>query len=152
MRSADGRPERQAATIDELEQEATALRAEVAAADGRVAQLSSHLASIQQAVRSERQAAELVRTALARAEVQLESLARREDEIERLRAALGAERSARVTAKQSATALNAKLEKTEAQVNDLQERLARAENDARGTEAEASELRGQVLELRTRAK
>ena len=35
--------ERQAATIDELEQEATALRAEVAAANGRVAQISSDL-------------------------------------------------------------------------------------------------------------
>lgn len=112
--------ERQAATIDELEQEATALRAEVATANGRVAQISSDLASIQQAVQNERQAAELLRTALARAEVQLEGLARREDEIQKLRAALDAERSARFTAEQSAAVLNAKLEKTEAHVCELQ--------------------------------
>lgn len=179
--------ERQAATIDELEQEATALRAEVATANGRVAQISSDLASIQQAVQNERQAVELLRTALARAEVQLEGLARREDEIQQLRAALDAERSARFTAEQSAAVLNAKLEKTEAQVNDLQGRLTRTEDDARGAlsetakirkqnsslqaafeaavvagnkaresqrraEAEASALRGQILELRSQTK
>lgn len=141
--------ERQAATIDELEQAATALRGEVAEADGRVAQLSSDLESVQQAIQSERLAAEAVRTALARAEVQVESLARREEDIEQLRAALDVERNARVTAEQSAAVLNAKLEKTEAQVNDLQGRLARAEDDARGAVAEASELRGQMVALRT---
>lgn len=140
--------ERQAATIEELEQAATALRGEVTEADGRVAQLSSDLESILQAIQSERQAAEAVRTALARAEVQVESLARREEEIERLRAALDVERNARVTAEQSAAVLSAKLEKTEAQVNDLQGRLARAEDDARGAVAEASELRGQMVALR----
>ncbi len=177
--------ERQAVTINELEQEAAALRAEVAAASGRFAQLSSNLESIHQTVQSERQAAELARTELAGAKLQLESLSRCEDDIERLRAALDAERVARVAAEQTAAVLNAKLEKTEAQVNELQTRLTRAEDDARRAmaetsrireqnsslqasfdaavrdgnqardyqrrvEAEASELRGQLLELRTR--
>lgn len=89
------------------------------------------------------------RTALARVEFRVESLARREEEIERLRAALDVERNARVTAEQSAAVLGTKLEKTEAQVNDLQGRLARAEDDARGATAEASEWRGQMVALRT---
>lgn len=177
--------ERQAATINELEQEATALRAEVAAANGRVAQLSSDLESSHQTVLSERQAGELARIELTRAKLQLQSLSRCEDEIERLRATSDAERVALVAAERTAAVLNAKLEKTEAQVNDLQARLTRAEGDARGAmaetsrireqnsslqasfdaavrdgnqardylrrvEAEASELRGQLLELRTR--
>lgn len=139
--------ERQTATINELEQEATALRAEVAAASGRVAQLSSDLESIHQTVQSERQAAELARTELAGAKLQLESLSRREAEIERLRAALDAERIARVAAEQTTAVLNAKLEKTEAQVNDLQTRLTRAEDDARGALAETSRIREQNSSL-----
>jgi hypothetical protein len=144
--------ERRALALEEAEREANLLRTEVAAVQGRLAQVSANLEDSQQAIQVERHAAEVARTELAKAQVRLEGLPSLESDLERLRAALGAEREARAGADQAAAVSGAKLEKTEGQVADLEKRLAKAEELARVAGQDAAKLQGQLVGSRSTTK
>lgn len=136
-----GESERQASALDEMEKSLEALRCERAELLGRQAQLSADLAASQQTAEVQRQAAEAARTELARSLVHLDSLPRLEAELERLRTTLDGERVGRVLAEQAAAVATARLEKTDAQVSDLRDRLDRAEDDARAATKALVKLR-----------
>lgn len=144
--------ERRALVLEEAEREANLLRTEVAAVKGRLSQVSANLEDSQQAIQVERHAAEVARTELAKAQVRLEVVPDLESELERLRAALEAERNARAAAEQAAAVSGAKLEKTEGQVADLEKRLAKAEELARVAGQDAAKLQGQLVGSRATTK
>lgn len=132
--------ERQTATLDSQEREIEGLRAECAELRGRLAQLTSDLEAGRAALDEQRLAAQIARTELARQELRLEALPRLEAELVRLQAAREEERAARVAAEQAAAVSAARLEKTEAQVADLKERLVRAEADEHKLPRERSRI------------
>lgn len=124
--------ERQAAALNELDQAAEWLRAEVSAANSRATQLATELETSHLGTQVERQAAELARTELAKAELRLEALPRLESELERLRIALDAERTGRVAAELAAAVSAVKLEKTEAEITEWRQRYTKLEEYNRG--------------------
>jgi chromosome segregation ATPase len=144
--------ERRALALEEAEREANLLRTEVAAVQGRLAQVSANLEDSHQAIQVERHAVEVARTELAKAKVRLEGLLSLESDLERLRAALEAERDARAAAEKAAAVAEAKLEKTEGQVADLEKRLAKAEELARVAGQDAAKLQGQLVGSRSTPK
>lgn len=137
--------ERQASVIDSQEQEIEVLHEEKAELSGRFSQLTTDLDSAKKEAEEQRQAAEAARTEQAKLQLRLEGLPRLEAEIEKLRAALETERNARVASDQLAAVAAAKLEKTEAQVVDLQTRLTKAEGATREADQTADKLRGQLV-------
>jgi septal ring factor EnvC (AmiA/AmiB activator) len=108
--------ERQAAALTASEAENAALRSEGDELRGRLAQLSTEL-------ETQRQAAEGLRSEVARQQVRLEGIPRLEDEVARLQAALDQERSARAAAEQAAAVTGARLENAEGRIADLKARL-----------------------------
>jgi len=175
--------ERQAASIDAQAREVETLAVEKAELSGRMSQMSADLEESRKEADTQRQVAETGRTEQAKLQLKLEGLPKLEAEVEKLQAALDAEREGRAKAEQVAAVETTKRENAEAQVQDLQVRLARAETDARETaqantkireqaqafqasfeaavrdgnqardellraQAEASELRGQLVEVR----
>lgn len=120
---------RQAALIEDLENQVERLRAEKAELLGRSTQMGVELERVRKHLDAERQATESALTELARLRLQLEAVPELEGQIHRLHQALEAQHNARAASEQSAAIAAAKLEVTEAQVADLQSRLAKAEQD-----------------------
>ncbi|MFZ4539774.1 DNA-binding protein [Propionivibrio sp.] len=125
--------ERLAAVIADQAQELKMLGSEKTALSGRFVEQTSRLENTIQKLEEQRQAAERARTAQATLEVRLEALPQIETEMGRFREALDAERTARIAAEQNAAVASAKLETTEALLNELQARLTRSANDGRHT-------------------
>lgn len=136
--------ERQASTI-EIQAEALDLaQAEKAELAGRLAQVESDLAKAGDDVAAERQAAELARTELAKAQLRLEALPRIEAEADRLRAELEAERTAKVAAEQAAAVALAKLEGMTDRATKAEARTDQTEREARQANQELASARHQV--------
>lgn len=136
-----------AAEIEMLQSSVEAIHGEHRQLEGRYAQLTADFAEARQAAEAQRQAAESARTEIAKLQLRMEGVPRLEAEIVKLRENLDAERQARVTAEQFAAVAAAKLEQSQASVEDLKSRLARTETDLREANQEASKLRGQVSSL-----
>ena len=119
--------EQQAGTISELREDLVRTRKEaleeIGAADAKADR--------------EREAAELARTALAKAELRLEALPRLEAEIERLRVALETAQAGKQAAEQQAAVLAAQEAAASARVDDLVSRLEIAEKRAQEAAQEA---------------
>lgn len=127
--------ERQAAALEREQSTLQTLQAEKAELLGRLGQLTRDLEEARAEAVAQREAAEKARTEKAKLELRLEGVPRLEAEVERLKAALESERNIKVVAEQQAAVALAKLEMTEAQVNDLSTRLNKAEvwfEEARG--------------------
>ena len=112
--------------------------------EGRNAQLLADFAEVTRVTETQRQAAESARIELAKLQLRLEGVPPLEAELSRLHAVLEAERAARVAADQAAAVAAARLEQSNALVDDLRVRLARAESDVREMHQEAAKLRNQV--------
>jgi len=136
--------ERQAATIEKQESEIDTLRVALAEAQGRLLQLKVSLDASQAEAETHRQAAESTRTELAKSEMRLEGLYKLELELSNMKSALESERLGRAQAEQAAAVAGARLDKTEAQVTELESRLSRAEEATRATAADAAKLREQA--------
>ena len=141
--------ERQAATIDAQAQDVEILSAEKAELSGRMAQMGADLEESRKEADMQRQAAETGRTEQAKLQLKLQGVPRIEAAGEKLRTALDAERNARTKAEQLAAVESVKRESLEAQVKDLQTRLARAETDARDAVRENTTLREQAQTLQS---
>lgn len=139
--------ERQASTIEDLTQSIEGLHATNAELTGRLAQMAADLDDARKDAETQRLAAEAARTEKAKLELRLEGVPRLESEIERLRTGFEAERAGRVSAEQAAAVASATLGKTEAQVEDLQGRLTRAEAEARDASRESGEMRHRAQAL-----
>lgn len=136
--------ERQATTIDALALEVETLAVEKAELSGRMSQMSADLEESRKEADTQRQAAETGRTEQAKLQLKLEGLPKLEAEVEKLRAALDVEREGRAKAEQVAAVETTKRENAEAQVQDLQARLTRAETDARETAQANTKIREQA--------
>lgn len=119
--------ERQAAALEREQAVVDGLTAERAEMSGRLSELGQSLESAKADAVAQREAAEHARTEKAKIELRLEGVPRLEAEVERLRALVDAERTARVAAEQQAAVALAKLEITESHSADLAARLAKAE-------------------------
>jgi chromosome segregation ATPase len=139
--------ERQAASLDAVEHSLESLREERAELQGRLSQMTTDLSASQSAAEAHRQTAEATRTELAKSELRLEGMPKLETEVSQLKSALEAERRQRSQAEQSAAVAVARLDKTEAQVEDLQARLTRAEGEARTSAADSAKLREQASSM-----
>lgn len=110
--------ERQAAALERTQLTLDALQAEKSELLGRMGQLGKDLQDARSEVEEQRKVAELARTEKAKLELRLEGFPRLEAEIERLKAALDVEHNAKVVAEQLAAVSQARLEKTEVQLNE----------------------------------
>ena len=102
--------ERQAADIEDKNDTAVALQANLATLQGRLNQIEIDLATARNDALREREAAEAARIELAKALLRLEAMPRLEADIDALRVNLDKERQGRVAAEQQAAVLGAKLE------------------------------------------
>lgn len=139
--------EGQAAEMDSLTTSLEELHSEHRQLEGRCAQLTTDLDDARQSAEANRQAAEAARTEIAKMQLRMEGVPRLEAELAKLKEDLEAERKARVTAEQSAAVSSAKLEQSQASVEDLKTRLDRMDADMREANQEAGKLRGQVSNL-----
>lgn len=139
--------ETQLAAIEGLQTALDELSAEHSQLEGRSAQLAADLDKARQSAETQRQAAETARTETAKLQLRLEGVPLLEAELTKLKEALEAERSARVSSDQAAAVATARLEQNEASMEDLRSRLTRAETDLREATQEANKLRGQVSNL-----
>lgn len=121
---------RQASEIANHIQQIESLTAMQSELNGRMNQLTADLEISRKEAEEQRQAAEKARTEQAKLQLRLEGVPHMESEIKRLQVTLEAERATRVKAEQDAAVAIARLEKTDAQAQDLQTRLARAEAEA----------------------
>lgn len=136
-----------AAEIEMLQSALEATQGERRQLEGRYAQLTADFSEARQTAEAQRQAAESARTEIAKLQLRMEGVPRLEAEIVKLRENLDAERQTRVTAEQLAAVAAAKLEQSQASVEDLKSRLARTETDLREAHQEAGKLRDQVNNL-----
>ena len=102
--------ERQAGDIEDKAEAVTALQAELANLQGRMAQMDVDLGAARLDGERERKAAEAARTELAKSLLKLEAMPRLEADLASLRLELDKERQGRVVAEQQAAVLGAKLE------------------------------------------
>lgn len=102
--------ERQAATIEAQAEALELAHAEKAELMGKLGQMETDLGTARDEAARERQAAEVARIELAKAQLRLEALPRIEAEADRLREKLDAERRARAEAAQNAAVLASKVE------------------------------------------
>lgn len=155
--------ERQASTIELQAEALETVQAEKAELAGRLAQVESDLARATDDIGHERQAAEHARTELAKAELRLEALPRIEAEADRLRGELASERTAKVTAEQTAAVAGEKVAGLVARLADVQARvvalekkeqnnlaaLEKAEDRERGLSERIHELMAQLAAANT---
>lgn len=132
--------ERQASTIERQAEALETAQAEKAELTGRLAQIEVDLSKAGSDVEHERQAAELARTELAKAQLRLEALPRIEAEADRLRAELEQERANRSVAERSAAVAAAKLD-------GLAELLKKAEAATEKAEAMGRQIEKQAASL-----
>jgi chromosome segregation ATPase len=140
--------ERQAETIEANMEEIESLVAKQSVLNGRMDQLVADLEHARKEAAEQRQSAESARTEQAKLQFRLDDIPHFKSDIEHLQEELEAERVARVKSEQDAAVAIARLEKTEAQVQDLQIRLARAEAEVTQSKDAATALWGQLLEAK----
>lgn len=102
--------ERQASDIEDKAEMVTALQAELANVQGRMAHMNVDLDAARLDGERERDAAEAARTELAKSLLRLEAMPRLEADLATLRGELDKERQGRVVAEQQAAVLGAKLD------------------------------------------
>ena len=129
--------ERQTAEIEFSLETVTALHAELATTQGRIAQMGTDLADAKDDADREREAAEAARTELAKSLLRLEAMPRLEADLAALRTDLEEERQDRVSAEQQAAVLAAKLEAAT-------DRATKAETAAADATAQARQSREAV--------
>lgn len=139
--------ETQLAAIEGLQTTLDELSSEHSQLEGRSAQLAAVLEDARQAAETQRQAAEAARTETAKLQLRLEGVPRLECELAKLKEALEAERSARVSSDQAAAVATARLEQNEASLEDLRSRLTQADAALRDATQETRELRDQASKL-----
>lgn len=139
--------ELQASDLEDLKTALESLQGDNSQLEGRYAQLHADFTEARQAAETQRQAAEAARTETAKLLLRLEGVPRLEAELIKLKTDLEAERAARVVAEQVAAVSNAKLEQSQASIEDLKDRLAKTEADLRDANQEAGKLRNQVSAL-----
>lgn len=132
--------ERLTAGLDDLRTHLAQAASGKAAAEGRAEQLASELAAVREEIGAERAAAEQARTALAKAELRLESVGPLEDELRRTRAERDAQREGRMEAERTAAVLNSQQEQHEERVQDLRGSLAGMRDACARLEAKNGEL------------
>ena len=135
--------ERQTEMISRLDSLVETLQGEKAELSGRLSQLKTELEELRKTAAENHQAAEAARTEQAKLQLRLEGIPRLEAEVEQLKGLLESERAARTEAEQASAVAVARLEKTESQVAELKERLARTEQENRESAKVADQLRGQ---------
>lgn len=140
--------DRQASEISNHIQQIESLTSKQSELNGRMAQLAADLDVARKEAEEQRKAAEQARTEQAKLQLRLEGVPHLESEIEHLQESLASERATRVKSEQDAAVAIAKLEKTEAQVQDLQARLARSEAEATQARDRANALWEQLVEAR----
>lgn len=140
--------DRQASEITNHIQQIESLNAMQSELHGRMGQLAADLDMARKEAEEQRKAAEQARTEQAKLQLRLEGVPHMESEIKRMQETWEAERAARAKAEQDAAVAIAKLEKTDAQVQDLQTRLARAEAEASQAEDAATSLWEQLVEAK----
>lgn len=126
--------ERQGSHIEALTTACDELQAERAEIAGRLAQMESDLATARDDARAAEQAAEGVRTELAKAQLRLEAMPRLENELEKILASLAVEKEARNRAEQEAAVVRARLE-------EVKERAAQEKTQSDRREADLMEAR-----------
>ena len=139
--------ERQASTIELQAAALESAQAEKAVLAGRLAQVESDLVRANDDIAQERNAAELARTELAKAQLRLEALPRIEAEADRLRSELEAERTAKVAAEQAAAVALARLEAAERALKTAEAAADKADQRATNAGEVAAELRGKIEAL-----
>ena len=141
--------ERQAALLDLLQNQIEMLHQEMASRDGRVEQMVSDLAEARKELARERQAAESVRTNLAKALLRLETLPRIEAELAAAREESLAVDQRRQEAERDLAVARSELLSAEqsriAAVQAISERLADAQEQSRQMTAEIKEARDSLL-------
>lgn len=151
--------ERQSLIVENLTASLEAVHGEKAELAGRLAQMEAERDAARDEAAAERVAAEKARTDLAKSLLQLEAMPRLEKDLDNVRSALESERSARVSAEQSAAVALAKLEaalearqaaertleesRRHAQESDAE--LASARLDLKESHATADALRTELL-------
>lgn len=126
--------ERQASHLEALTAACDELQAERAEVSGRLAQMESDLATARDDAKAAEQAAEGVRTELAKAQLRLEAMPRLEDELEKIRASMAVEKEARNRAEQEAAVVRARLE-------EVKERAAQEKTQSDRRDADLMEAR-----------
>lgn len=139
--------ETQASDLEDIQTSLAELQTEHSQLEGRYVQLTTDVEDARQAAETHRQAGETARTEIAKLQLRMEGMPRLDAELTKLKADLDAERAARVSADQIAAVAIAKLEQSQASVEDLKDRLTRTEADLREANQEAGKLRGQVSNL-----
>ncbi len=132
--------ERLAAELDDLRTHLAQAASDKAAAEGRAEQLVSELAAVREEIGVERAAAEQARTALAKAELRLESVGPLEDELRQTRTERDAQREARMEAERTVAVLSSQHDQHEERVQDLRGSLAGMRDACARLEAKNSEL------------
>jgi chromosome segregation ATPase len=128
------------AELDDLRTELAKALSDQAAAEGRALQLASELAAVREEIGVERAAAEQARTALAKAEMRLESVRPLEDELRQTRTERDAQREARIEAERTVAVLNSQQEQHEGRVQDLRGSLVGMRDACARLEAKNGEL------------
>ncbi|WP_312549882.1 DNA-binding protein [Massilia sp.] len=116
--------ERLSAEVDALRVQLAQAASERAAAEGRAVQLENELAAARTHANDERAAAERARTALARAELQLESISHLEDALRGMRTELEGQREARIEAERTVAVQVAQRKDQEERMRDLKSELS----------------------------
>ena len=140
--------ERQLEIIEARTEQLETLSIEKAAAEGKAGQLSADLDTARDEAGRERQAAELARTELAKAQLRLESMPRLENDLAAVRAELVKERDARIAAEQSAAVLMAQKDDLTARLADAKARADRADELAAKQQARGEQFAVDLFDCR----
>lgn len=122
--------ERQADTIESLNDELATVGQERASAEGKAQQLAVDLQAAHVEAGNERAAAEHARTELAKALLRLEAMPRLEADLETVRAELATERKARTEAERTAAVLQAQKDDLHARVDAAEGEIQRLRDEA----------------------
>jgi len=139
--------EKQAVDLDNAATEIAAVTEHLSAMTGRAQQLEINATRTAAELVQERQAAELARINLAKAELRLEAVPHIESEIERLRAELHAERQRSAELDKKAAVSTAHFESVQAQLENQRSIAQEAIAEAKKSAAEAAELRGEIAAI-----
>lgn len=138
--------------IADLQTTLNRIQTERSQLEGRYAELQADLIETKHVAESQRHAAESARTEIAKLQLRLERVPQLEASVAHLREALDGERAARANSDRTAAVANARLEQCQASVEDLKARLARAENDSREVRHEADSTRKEVSQAKDEAR
>ena len=142
--------ERQEDALTGLREQLDQVAAEKASAEGKAAQLTADLDGTRDEAGRERQAAELARTELAKAQLRLEAMPRLEADLEAVRTELTKERSARVAAEQQAAVLAAQKTDLEGRLGDAKKDGERITDQLAKAQAKADQLAETVADARVK--